>query len=153
MMILMMILAVLALVDQSGIDVTLNGGTTYYFMVAKSSYFEDGIGVSATLTFNVNVDTATAPSNDTFANATVINSLSYTDTVDFAGATIGNDFVSSCGSASNVPDTGKSIWYTYTPATDDYIRVDTTATYEEMFSVWEVDGLTATEITCSAFCF
>ena len=66
-----------------------------------------------------------APSNDTFANATVIPSLPFTDTVDTTQATTDSDDVealASCGGAAGITAT---VWYAYTAPRNELVTVDT----------------------------
>jgi hypothetical protein len=68
---------------------------------------------------------AAAPSNDVFANAAVISSLPFSDTVDTTQATSDSDDtegLAACG--ASVPDHA-SVWYAYTPPTDQTVSVDT----------------------------
>ena len=66
---------------------------------------------------------AAAPSNDTFAGATVIPSLPFDQTLDTTQATTDADDVeanSDCGA----PATQASVWYSLTPAADETPLVD-----------------------------
>jgi hypothetical protein len=70
---------------------------------------------------------AAAPSNDTFANATTISSLPFSDTVDTTGATTDSDDHAAgpaCG-VSGGPTELHSVWYDYTPSSNQNIRIDT----------------------------
>jgi hypothetical protein len=70
---------------------------------------------------------AAPPSNDTFANATVINSLPYSDIQDTTEATLDADDTS-LGTVCSVDPTStfsNSVWYAYTPSTDQTVRIDT----------------------------
>jgi len=64
------------------------------------------------------------PANDEAANATVISSLPFSGTVDTTEATIGPEDVTgsaACGLSTPFP---KSVFYQYTPSTDQVVRVD-----------------------------
>jgi len=66
---------------------------------------------------------AAAPSNDTFAGATVISGLPFNQTLDTTGATTDADDVeanANCGA----PATQASVWYSLTPAADETPLVD-----------------------------
>jgi hypothetical protein len=66
---------------------------------------------------------ATAPPNDTFANAAPIATLPFTQTLDTSAATtdaVDVEANSQCGA----PATAASVWYDYTPADDGAIVVD-----------------------------
>ena len=72
---------------------------------------------------------AAPPSNDTFANATVIGSLPYSDTQDTTEATVDADDVSlGTGAVCPVDPTlpfSNSVWYAYTPSADQTLQIDT----------------------------
>jgi hypothetical protein len=64
------------------------------------------------------------PANDEAANATVISSLPFSGTADTTEATIGPGDVTgsaACGLSTPFP---KSVFYQYTPSTDQVVRVD-----------------------------
>lgn len=68
---------------------------------------------------------AQAPPNDTFANATVISALPFTDTRDTTQATTDSDDVevlAACGLSVPVAAT---VWYAYTPPTDQTVAINT----------------------------
>lgn len=68
---------------------------------------------------------AAPPPNDTFANATTIGSLPFAVTVDTTDATVGDaddEVVAGCGFAGF--PIGASVWYAYTPAHDQIVKVD-----------------------------
>jgi hypothetical protein len=68
---------------------------------------------------------AQAPPNDTFANATVISSLPFSDTLDTTQATTDSDdaeVLATCGVSVPV---AASVWYAFTPSTDQTVAVDT----------------------------
>ena len=70
---------------------------------------------------------AAPPANDTFANATVISSLPYSDIRDTTEATLDADDTS-LGTVCGVDPTStfsNSVWYAYTPPTDQTVRIDT----------------------------
>jgi hypothetical protein len=64
---------------------------------------------------------AAPPSNDDFANATVVSSLPFSDSVDVTDAT------SQAGEpiCTSPPDS-RSAWYDYTPAADQTVRLQAT---------------------------
>jgi len=85
---------------------------------------------------------AAAPPNDNFPGTT-ISSLPFTDTVDTAGATDepGEPF---CG-----PNQGLAVWYSYTPATDGFLRAELTGSISYGFiGVHTGDSLAS--LTCAA---
>jgi hypothetical protein len=68
---------------------------------------------------------AQAPSNDTFANATVISSLPFSDTLDTTQATTDSDdaeVLAACGQSVPVAAT---VWYAVTPSADQIVAIDT----------------------------
>jgi len=70
---------------------------------------------------------AAPPSNDTFAGATVIDSLPFSDAVDTTEAILDNDDAS-LGALCGVDPTltfSNSVWYAYTPSTDQTVAIDT----------------------------
>ena len=68
-----------------------------------------------------NLDQVDRPANDNFANPTVVASLPFSDSVDITNATKEPGEPGNCGTG---PD-GKSLWYSFTPATNMVIRADT----------------------------
>ena len=61
---------------------------------------------------------AAPPNNDDIASATVIGSLPYTDSVDNTEATLDPNEPRACN------DLSRTIWYSFTPATDAILRAD-----------------------------
>ena len=73
---------------------------------------------------------AAAPSNDTFASATTISSLPFSDTVDTTGATTDSDDKAAgaaCGVSGQGPTELHSVWYDYTPSSNQTISIDTSS--------------------------
>lgn len=72
---------------------------------------------------------AAAPANDTFAGATVIGSLPFTETLDTTEATTDADDAEAsadCQSPAGTPPTTEaSVWYSLTLASDEGVQVDT----------------------------
>ena len=99
---------------------TPGGGNSVAFSVrAGTTYFlQAGFGGSGG-TLRLNLQAIPAPPNNDFANATPIAALPFTDTVDTGAATIEPDEPRFC---SLSPQT---VWYSFTPATDIVVRVDT----------------------------
>ena len=98
---------------------------------------------AATLAFvTLPSNAAAAPPNDNFPGTT-ISSLPFTDTVDTAGATDepGEPF---CGA-----NLGLAVWYSYTPATDGFLRAELTGSISYGFiGVHAGDSLAS--LTCAA---
>jgi hypothetical protein len=66
---------------------------------------------------------AAAPLNDTFAGATVIGAIPFTDSLDTTQATTDADDVSA-NTDCRAPATAASVWYSLTPSADGGINVD-----------------------------
>ncbi len=106
------------------------------FVVAWMSYQQDGHrqGVFAQR-FGV-----LPPSNDDCADATVIASLPYSDSVDVATATIDPSDPIGCDSYQGT----NTVWYSYTPLTDTLLLIDTSG------SMGYVPGVSVYTGTCGA---
>ena len=72
--------------------------------------------------------------NDNFADATVITTTPYSNTVDTSSATTETtDPTPACGNGSR----GKSVWYRFTPPTSGTVTADTFGSnYDTILSVW-----------------
>jgi hypothetical protein len=77
---------------------------------------------------------AAAPSNDLYANATAITSLPYSEAVDLTDATDDPGFPP-CEAGAH-----RRIWYTFTPSTDDAIRVSVAGDTTAELALWTVTG-------------
>ena len=115
----------------------------------------------AILMFNVGVSVAYAapPSNDSFANATVVAAIAFTSTVDTSQATVDD-----ATDPTNIPCEGftlaagyKSIWYKYTAPIKGIVEADTigtdqfggAGTYDTYIAVWNGTPLNnSTLVTC-----
>ena len=74
---------------------------------------------------------AALPANDDFANATVISSLPYSDTVDVTDAT------SEAGEpACTTPEDSRSIWYDITPPADEVLQLQATGQSSTTLAVY-----------------
>jgi hypothetical protein len=69
---------------------------------------------------------AASPSNDTFSGAMVISSLPFSATEDTTGATL-DDADTAAGNvcASSGFTFSSSVWFSYTPSSDQAVRIDT----------------------------
>lgn len=77
------------------------------------------------ITMTVGTASAAAPPNDLFANATVIQSLPFSQTVDTTQATADStdaQVATACGDAGFQLDA--SVWYAFTPTSDQTVTVD-----------------------------
>jgi hypothetical protein len=70
---------------------------------------------------------AAAPSNDTYAGRVVIGSLPFSDTVDTTEATVGSHDAEMNTVDCGAPATDASVWYQITPASDNNLLVDVSA--------------------------
>jgi hypothetical protein len=99
--------------------------------------------VLALATLGLPVAQAAAPSNDDFANATVVAALPFTDTVDTTEATTASNDPSCSGN-------GESVWYSLTPAVDGWIQVDTFGSdYDTVLGIYTGSAGALTEIACN----
>lgn len=85
--------------------------------------------------------TLTAPSNDDFNNATVINSVPYNDTEDTQAATTALDdpiIPGSCFFDLTPRQGSATVWYRYTTPTKGRLRANTFGTqlYDTVLAVW-----------------
>ncbi len=121
---------------QSKIELSLTGGTTYYFMV--SGFFSGG-----SLVFNLKTPNV----NDNVANATMITALPFNDTVDTTTAsTEGTDPTPSCGLGSKQ----KSVWYKYTAPSSGDVTADTfTSDYDTILSAYTGSPGSFSEAACN----
>jgi translation initiation factor IF-1 len=102
-------------------------GTTYHIMVGSLA-----TGTRGTLRLNVTPAPPRALNDD---EPTVISSLPFSETVDVSEAT----------ASSTDPDceqSGHTVWYSYTPADDIRLEVDTSASnWDTVVAVYEGDDL------------
>jgi PKD repeat protein len=90
---------------------------TYYIQAGSSFFWSSG-------DFGISLTRVPPPSNDDFLNASVINALPYTSSLENLSATIqAGEPVPSCGYGGQ-PPVG-SIWYRYTPAADGWLSAST----------------------------
>lgn len=98
----------------------VTAGTVYYYRAA--SRFNNVLGISLVVAARYVV----TPTNNDFANRTVIASLPYHETNDASLATIeGSEQVPTIYSADTIHH---SVWYEYTPLTDQIVRFSTEPT-------------------------
>lgn len=89
-----------------------------------------------------------APSNDDFANPTVIAALPFTNTVDMSDATTeAGEPTPSCSFGSS----GRTVWYTFTPAETRSISASFDAPFANVVAAYTGTSLAAlTEVRCTA---
>jgi len=96
------------------LNVAVQTGNTYYFQIGT---IESNPGI-----LTVSFEFTPAPANDNFADAKVVTTLPYDDSIDYAGATREtNEPSPSCGYMN------KTAWYAYTPSESGSVsqRADT----------------------------
>jgi PKD repeat protein len=106
--------------------------------------------VAALFGLNRAVARAAPALNDNFADATVIGSLPFTDTVDLTEGTTEPGEPQYCYSPSN------TAWYAYTPAADSVVQVDTQGSsfYNSAFNVYQAGAPSFSNLTfmgCAAY--
>ncbi len=87
-----------------------------------------------------------APSNDNFGNATVIAAVPFSDSVDITDATMeAGERAPSCAFGSS---SGKTVWYTFTPAATGLLSITINAPFSTVVAVdtGSVDGIA--EVIC-----
>src|SRR6266508_4462016 len=111
------------------------------------------VSLLALLLFNLGISVAYAapPSNDNFANATVVTVIAYSDTVNTTDATMQANDPSGFGPCDGayLVSGYKSVWYKYTAATKGIIAADTLGTdpsdpnlsYDTYIAVWTGSSL------------
>lgn len=97
-----------------GVWFQVSEGLSYYVMVASA------FGGGGSLVFNV--VSHIPPPNDDFDNATAIPDLPFSETIDTVAATSAADDPTNCTAI-----TRSSVWYTFTPATDNTVVISTQA--------------------------
>src|SRR6266581_4623664 len=79
-----------------------------------------------------------APSNDNFADATVITASPFSSTVDITDATVEpGEPTSSCSAFAS----GKTIWYTFTPAVTGVLSATANAGFYTMVAAYTGSSL------------
>ena len=83
---------------------------------------------------------AAAPSNDLFGNATIVNLLTYTNSINTTQATVSAtdpDPIGLCTDGYSLAAGNKTVWYTYQPSVQESIQVDTNGTnYDTYIAVF-----------------
>jgi len=116
-------------------------GTTYYFQAGSLNNVGE---------LHLNLEIIPPPANDDFADAAIISSLPFGDTVDITGASIeAGEPNSPCHSYA----LGKTIWYSFTPASSGSITANVPSLYTSVVvTAFTGNSLTSlTEILCSAW--
>lgn len=127
--------------EQSRWSLKARAAVTYYFRVGGGNTLTAG-----TLVFHVRG--GTPPSNDDFANATVITALPFTDTGSTEFATTEPDEAQSRCLGTHAAAT---VWYSIVPSEDMFIVADTNGSDFTTFLVaWTEGSSGLTEVTCTS---
>lgn len=97
------------------VEQDLEGGDTYYIMVGTIPWLS---GHGGNLAFHLQ-EIDGPPPNDDADDATPVNALPFSVTIDFTYATTGEDDPVACDVVS------KNVWYAYTPAHTTWLEADT----------------------------
>jgi len=131
--------------SQQSTPFPLTGGTQYWIMVSLTTT------TTPTVPMEVLFECVQPPANDTVCNATVINSLPFSEIPDVDAATMDLDVACNIASA---PGVWLGVWYRYTPASDCTAAI--TATFGGSSNVIAVftgascSALDSPEIFCSS---
>jgi hypothetical protein len=88
------------------------------------------------------------PPNDNFVTATVVTNLPFRDSVDMAYATTESNEPQPCAQAQ------KTVWYSYTPTTNEALRVIVSGFYDTNLVIYQANGPDITnlgEIDCAVW--
>ena len=122
--------------------VPMGAGTQYMIMVSTLEYDEDTVG---DLDFRMSLVTPTI-ANDDFDTPTEITALPYTDTIPDTMAAYNSfdDPYTSCGFA------GHTVWYQYTPAQNQRLRIDTFgSSFDTIVGVFVGARGSLTQVACN----
>ena len=143
---------------RSSVTSNLAAGTTYYVFISQWSPVPPGTVGNVSTQFSWSAPLV-VPDNDLVANARVIGAMPYTNTVTGAqNATISpTDLPHSCAfsaGGSISPRVGShTLWWTFTPATDGLLDVDTLASSgsfgDTIMTVYRGAPGSFTEVACN----
>ncbi len=123
---------------QSAVTSQVEANMAYHFNVSGVN------GDSGNLVLNVNE--IPRPHNDDIGTATTVSALPYQNTQSVQWATLAQTEITSSCSAGAVA----SVWYQYTPSSDQVVRLDTfTSDYDTVLSVWSGTPESLMELACS----
>jgi len=113
---------------QSQLSYALEAGITYRINVSGVVVSGNVLPESGLMVLNI----SNPPLNDDLSNAITLDSLPFADNRLTAGATNETrEQFADCAVSSN------SVWYAYTPATDEYVSFDTLGSdYDTVLSIW-----------------
>jgi PKD domain len=120
----------------------VNAGTTYYFQASKPNVWEpDG-------SMQFHLEEVPPPANDAFADAKIIASPLYNDSVDTTAATVeAGEPLPSCAYYGEI---SRSVWYAFTPATGGSVSASIPgAAFIPLLAVYTGSSLSGlTELGC-----
>jgi PKD domain len=122
-----------------------NAGTTYYFQMSNLYPWETG----GTMQFHL--EEVPPPANDAFADATIISSPPYNDSVDATGATAETgEPTPSCAYLGPITS---SVWYAFTPSADGMVSTSIPGSaFNPVLAVYTGSSLTGlTELGCQHY--
>jgi len=126
---------------------TAEAGTNYYFMIGGSTggpYPSPAPGGNIHLV----VQEIPLPPNDNFADATIIESLPFSDSQEITAATLEPGEKRSSCSWWGSPT---SIWYVYTPAASGLLKGEINTPYYHYWAVWTGSDLSnLNEVRCNS---
>jgi hypothetical protein len=127
--------------QQSRLVFQATGGTTYYLLIASCC----GTGGTGGGDLHLNLRTLARLPNDNFANATVIGTLPFNDSVDIGRATVeAGEPAPPCGNRS------PSVWYAFTPATSASISANLSSPFSSLLAVYTGTSLgSLSNVGCS----
>ena len=120
-----------------------SAGTTYYFQAAAFPFSGGG-------NLQFHLQEIPPPPNDDFADATVVPSLPYNNTVDTTGAdTETGEPTPSCG-FGNLPSA--SVWYSFTPSVSGSVSARASGGFSTVLAAYTGSGLgSLNEVRCRNF--
>ena len=127
----------------NNLDVSISGGTTYYIQIVSTNASYPGPGGN---TLQFSLTQLLPPANDNFADAKIVDTMPYQDTVDNTYATSEPGEPAGCAYSGPV----KTFWYAYTPTSKGLLSGNTSYYPYPFLAVYtgnSVDSLT--QINCT----
>lgn len=116
-------------------------GTTYFFRVAAAPFSAGG-------DLHFNLRAVPPPPNDDFANATTINALPFSNTVDATAATLETgEPTPSCGFGAP----SGTVWYAFTPGTSGSVSANVNASSNVVAAYTGTSLTSLTDLGCRSF--
>ncbi|HEX6350743.1 MAG TPA: PKD domain-containing protein [Candidatus Dormibacteraeota bacterium] len=127
----------------SSLSFSAAANTTYYLMVGTCCF--GGTLFSGNLVLNV----AGPPANDSFAGATAIGSLPYTDHPD---TTLASSEAGEPTPTCAYGGLGRSVWYSYTPVGTGSVSAQATSMFTTVVAVYSGSSLSSlSQLACSSY--